>query len=109
VSKVYTNTPRPYSAPLLPRLTPKRAHPEPVKQGLMTGAELRDFRYRHRLKQIELGEMLGVDRSVISQWECDKKPIPHTIYPYLIMLDHPHAAPVFAIVNHRTHEILWMF
>jgi DNA-binding XRE family transcriptional regulator len=42
----------------------------------MTPAELRSFRAKHKLRQEDLAQLLGVTRLTIARWEVSLRPIP---------------------------------
>jgi DNA-binding XRE family transcriptional regulator len=45
----------------------------------MTPAELRRFRAKHKLRQEDLAQLLGVTRLTVARWEVSLRPTP----PYL--------------------------
>jgi len=42
----------------------------------VTGKELKEWRQRHRLTQVELAQMLGVIRVTVARWEGGTRGIP---------------------------------
>lgn len=53
----------------------------------MTGRELREIRRRVRMKQDQLGEVIGYHFTTISDWERADAPVPHCVALIATLLD----------------------
>jgi transcriptional regulator with XRE-family HTH domain len=43
---------------------------------VLSSADVRAFRTKHKLSQQELGELLGLTRNTVGRWEAGIRPIP---------------------------------